>query len=465
MISVIISTYNRPERLRKAIESVKAQTFKDWELIIIHDGFVPPLIDSNKKIKFFSIEHFGNDTKPKNTGISVSAGEYIALLDDDNIFRPDHLQSLYNAIKDTDLDMVYGDRWIVDETKRIPDQIGITSEFNPSMLFIRNYIDTSDVLIRRDSLFKVGGFDERYKKYVDWNLWLRMVKAGMKFKRVPLLLTDYHLHDDMKSVKVQTEGDQKTGTNKPEWDPYNCEVELNCLGEKQKPRVAIFSLTYDRLEYTKKCFESLNKTAGYEFDHYVIDNGSKDGTYEWLLQQHGLGKIHRYIANIENNGISVASNQALKIIGNDYDIIIKVDNDCLFLTKGWLAKMVEIWQSNHMIALSCYVQGLRDNPGGAPRIGYGQIKGEMLGMTQHLGGICVFADATAYKDFKWDDTSFLHGFQDIEFSQHLLNKGFQMAYLENFFLEHVDGTEGQENKYPEYFKRRKEEKQTRYAKE
>ncbi len=523
MISVIITTHNgRKDKCKRAIESVLKQSYKDFELIVVDDASTDGTDEMviafhDKRITYLRrAENFGNDTRPKNEGILESKGEYISFLDSDNEYRTDHLQVLFNAIKDSEkIDVVYGDRMLIWDDNSNRPQIGIYSDYSPSLLFKRNYIDTSDALIKREALYKVGGFDERFNKYVDWNLWLRMSKAGLNFKHIPLIITDYHIHDQMKSATKKTENEKKfeewfgQANFLPDWKPitrkdptdfgaYDLEIELPYLGEKKEPRVAIFSLTYDRLDYTKKCFESLYKTAGYDFDHFVVDNGSQDGTVEYLKKAYPKkvikdGTVDKWhdnmviIENKENVGISKASNQAIEAITkggsadwestptpemgknhvsmsvhkNPYDIIVKVDNDALFETEGWLAKMVEIWKSNHRIALSCYVQGLRDNPGGAPRIGQGMIKDELIGMTKHLGGICHFVDASAYKDFRWDEHDFLHGLQDIEFSRYLLNQGYQMGYLENYFLSHIDGTEGQHEKYPEYFERRKKEKSTR----
>lgn len=464
MISVIISTYNRSERLRKAIESVVNQTFQEWELLVVDDAstddtsdVVHEYINQDSRINYLKrSENFGCDTGPKNDGIKESTGEYIAFLDDDNTFRPDHLQALYSALqKQPEAVLAYGDRWIIDESKELKPQVGLFSDFNPTLLMQRNYIDTSDVLVKREAIEYVGGFDERYKKYIDWNLWLRMVKAGYRFIHVPTVITDYNLHSDQKSLRLE----DSEGMNKPAWDPVDLEIRQGNLGTKPPmPKVAIFSITYDRVEYTKDCFKSLYDTALYPFDHYVVDNNSQDETVEHLKS---LGV--NLIANEDNKGISISSNQALDAIGDKYDIIMKVDNDCLFLTEGWLKKMVEIWESNHMLALSCYIQGLVDNPGGAPRIVYGNIQDELIGMTRHLGGICHFVSSKAYKDFRWDEDSPLHGVQDLEFSHYLLSQGYQMGYLENYFAEHIDGTEGQHNRYPDYFQRRKEEKVKSYA--
>lgn len=466
-VSVVISTYNRPEQLKKAIESVQNQTFKDFEIIVVVDGAGE--VSTPKEIKVIHVEHFGNDTFPKNTGILASQGEYIAFLDDDNTYRPDHLQLLVNELdRDPELTVAYGDRWLT-ETDQFPAQIGKYSDYTPGKLMVENYIDTSDVLIRREALLHVGGFDEEQKKYIDWNLWARMEKAGFKFKRVPIIITDYNIGKDSKSVTKLTENEKKFMANNPgefqnipDFDTVDCEIRLPYLGEIPEPRVAIFTLTYDRLELTKKSFESLSKTAGYPFHHFIIDNGSTDGTVKWLEEYEKHAGFTFVGANPVNKGISFGSNQAIKAITelDDYDIIVKVDNDAEFISEGWLKKMVDIWKTNHQIIMSCYVEGLKDNPGGAPRYHRGTIKGEPIGMTNHLGGVCVFADARAYKNFRWDEDDYLHSAQDLAFSQYVTTHGYAMAYLENYSLRHA--TAEMEAQYPEYYERRKTEKRTKY---
>jgi glycosyltransferase involved in cell wall biosynthesis len=466
-ISVITSTYKRKEKLLKAIRSVQAQTFPDWEMVIVADGpdeEVRQMVEElhDPKIRYFEIPHFGNHSRVKNKGIMESKGEYISFLDDDNAYRPDHLNVLYKAIQRENVDVVYGDRWLIDEEKQIPAQIGVFSDWDAVKIFQYNYIDTSDALIKREALFQLGGCDERYKKFCDWNLWIRMLKAGKKFKRIPLVITDYYLSTDSMSRYILDAKAQ----NAPAWSAVDVEIELPFLGKiPEPPKVAIFSLTYDRLEYTKQSFESLYKTADYPFDHYVFDNGSTDGTVKWLEKLNNPnGKLHVEYSS-DNKGISGASNLILERIHTlgDYQIIGKVDNDCIFQSSGWLAKIAELWRSNHRLALSCYVNGLRDNPGGAARIEYGTLKGELIGMTRHLGGICHFVDADGYKDFKWPEDDTLHGVQDLYFSNELLKRGFQMGYLENLYVSHGPlGTAQQEEDYKDYFERRKTEKTTTY---
>lgn len=469
-VSVILTTHHgRKDVCLQAIDSVLNQTYDDFELIVVddasHDGTAKAVksIKDPRLIYIKRDKNYGSDTKPKNEGILASTGEFLAFLDSDNQYRKDHLAVLVNQLENNPkIALVYGQRMVIDGEKK---NVGTTGEFDPARLMVQNYIDTSDVLVRREAIFDVGGFDQEQSKYIDWNLWVRLVKAGYDFLLVPMVLTDYYIRDDGKSKTKVTKREQeyieKTGkfVNLPDWNPIDCLIQLPYLGEIRKPKVAIFTLTHDRLEYSQKCFAAMKETAGYPYDHFIVDNGSEDGTREYLDEV--SGNVRCVTFNEKNLGISRASNQALDAIGNEYDIIMKVDNDCLFLNKGWLKAMIEVWKRNRRIALSCYIQGLKDNPGGAPRLVYGEIGTELIGMTRHLGGICHFVDAKAYQDFRWDEESFLHGMQDLEFSKYLLANGYQMGYLENWYAEHMDGTVGQHKKYPEYFERRKIEKTTK----
>lgn len=468
-VSVIITTHDgRMTKCKHAIESVLSQSFSDFELIVVDDASN----DGTKEmVKSFSDPRItyirrkvskGNQAYPKNDGIKASHGKYIAFLDSDNKYRPDHLRVLYNAMKNNPaVDVVYGDRMVRDEVNNTK-YIGIFSDFNPILLLERNFIDTSDSLIKREAIFYIGGWETRFKRFLDWNLYLRLCKAGYKFLRVPGVITDYYIHKNMISYQVENRGNPM----QPMWDPYDCEIQLPNLGSVVPPKVVIFTLTKDRLEYTKKSFETLYKTAQYPFVHVIVDNGSTDGTVKYLekeLKASGSCTAIHLIINGENKGISIASNQALDYIkDNNFDIVVKSDNDAFYETNGWLNKMVEIWGSNHLLALSCYITGLRDNPGGAPRLVYGEIKNELVGVTKHIGGINHFVDASAYGNFRWPEDETLHGFQDMELSLHLIKNDFQMSYLENYFCAHGDGTDAQEERYPEYFEKRKSEKQTIY---
>lgn len=475
-VSVVISTFNRPNKLREAIRSVLNQTFTDFELIVVDDCSPIDPVEvvsefGDRRINYIRLEkNSGSQAKPKNTGILASVGDYVAFLDDDNAYRLDHLAVLVNALDNNPtVSLVYGDRYMNFENDPTQNGIGIYHDHSPEVLMQRNYIDTSDFMVRREDLFDIGGWDERYKRMLDWNLVARLCKAGRMLLHVPIIITDYNIHKDGMLSDKPVDGEwfvMDLPNGQRTFSAVDVDIELPFLGNKEEPKVAIFTLTYNRLKYTKESFESLHNTAGYSFDHYIVDNGSTDGTVEYLK---GYAEKHnaKVIFNEDNKGISIASNQILKVIkdsGIKYQIIGKFDNDAYCKTEGWLKEMVNIWKSNHLIAQSCYISGLRDSAGGVPRYVYGKIKNQLVGMVKHLGGICCFTSAGIRLNFHLDENEPLHTMDDLFFSRYLRERGYQMLYLENFYINHgPEGTEAQATDFPEYFEKRKVEKTKAYG--
>lgn len=462
-ISVILTTYQRPYRLKRAVKSVIKQTFQDWELIIVDDfsndktkKICEKFVSKDSRIRYIErSSNFGQHTSPKNEGTKAAQADLVAYLDDDNEYLRDHLQVLYKHLGNNDI--VYGDRWLIDDSGKRKKQIGIANNFDAGLLAKMNYIDTSDVLVRKKCLDEVGGWDESLLKFADWNLWVRLAKAGYNFKRVPIIITDYHIHEGCNQFKSKSERDPTTGYLMPTFSPDNCNIYPNktLYGKRPQMKVAIYTLTMNRLDYTKRMYESM-KRAGHPFKWVVVDNGSTDGTVEWLD-----GKA-RTKFNKENVGISKGSNQALDLIGDDYSLIIKTDNDCEFLTDNWLKDIVDFYEKQRRFILSPRVEGLRDNPGGVPRTQYIYVGEHFLGLAPHLGGICCIAPSSIYEKFRWEEDDFLHGDQDYVFSQYAIKNGYMLAYLENIIVEHQEGTILQQKKYPDYFEARKKQKTTRY---
>lgn len=468
LVSVITATYKRNDLLKEAIESVLSQTITDFEYIIVDDACddsTKSLVESFKDKRLIYIQNKENPArthcKPLNEGIKISKGKYIAYLDDDNLWYPYHLEVLLNAVQAEDLDVVYCDMMVEQDGKL---SYGIQKDFDPQFLINRNFIDTSEILHKREMAFNVGGWDEEIPRFTDWNFCVRMAKWGAKFKRVPIAALKYRvISKDTQSGRTPVESwyDQMLGMYmfKPVgWDPAGCKIFVGNLGENEKetkPKVAIMTKTYERLDYTKRMWESLNASTSYPFDWFVYDQGSNDGTQDWLKEIEP-----RYVYLDERNvGITKADNHLLDRIFElgDYQIIIHVDNDCEFMTWGWLETLVDLWKRNHKLYVSPYPEGLVYNPGGAPRIGYSNIGPYPIEVTQHIGGFCAFCDASAYRDFRWTD-QFKHGNQDSEASLEFRKRDFMPCYLPLHRVMHMDTTLGQQVKYPEYFERRKIEK-------
>jgi glycosyltransferase involved in cell wall biosynthesis len=232
-VSVVISTYDRPGMLDKALRSVSEQTFTDYEVIVVDDcspdvGSMRAVLEewdatfSSKNIPFFAFrlgENSGYQCMPKNRGIEQARGDYIAYLDDDNTWRPDHLQACVDAIEaDFSTDMVYsrlcyhidqsgatahidddGNTRIDPIGKDLPEGDGEGHPWDPNLLSHRNYIDTSTILHSKGAYWRLVrdsgyGWDESLRRFGDWNLVWRWAVHGLTGKLVDKVTVDYNWH-------------------------------------------------------------------------------------------------------------------------------------------------------------------------------------------------------------------------------------------------------------------------------
>lgn len=219
-------------------------------------------------------------------------------------------------------------------------------------------------------------------------------------------------------------------------------------------KVAVLSLTRDRLDYTKHCFAKLRENAGIPFDHYILDQGSKDGTQEWLFEHAGDFKHVELLG--ENVGISRALNILLgAAVDHDYDIYVKFDNDCELVTPGTLKEAAEYvaWaeEEGTDLIVSPHIQGLNEPP---PY----DDDGEGLGFVGQLGGIFMAIPGWVFQEFRYDEQGNPKwGMDDVQLSQWFRNQGGRLAYLLDYPANHYQTTEGQKQTYPEYWERKKGE--------
>ena len=196
-ISVVISTYNRPELLQRALDSVLGQTFKDFEVIIVddHSDNSPniKLPDGENRVVAMRLPYnTGYLVRPRNIGMMIARGKYIAHLDDDNVYLPNHLEVLYEAITKNQADVVYGDRVYKSNNPNETRFMGKQSfPYILEQIEQGNYIDTSDIMHTIQAINDIGFFDIFWERKADWLLMVRFGKAGKKIVHVPKVITEY----------------------------------------------------------------------------------------------------------------------------------------------------------------------------------------------------------------------------------------------------------------------------------
>lgn len=208
MFSVIIPVYDRTWELREALDSLLAQSFRNFEIIIVTDATPPDTlaiveeyIRKDQRIRAFHyMANSGNACRGRNRGIIEARGEFVSFLDSDDLYYPDTLERVYRIFSEQQVDFVCGNAYfIVDGTRRAGDFVtGSISGGGPINMdrFLRgeNPIQTCTVHIRRDLLLKYGGFRIEQRYLEDLELWLRLAHYGCRFYYSPDLLAKYRFH-------------------------------------------------------------------------------------------------------------------------------------------------------------------------------------------------------------------------------------------------------------------------------
>lgn len=207
-VSVVLPTYRRVDMLQRAIGTVTAQTFQQWELIIVDDnGAGHPLqletaaaLERHRddpRIVYRVHEHNQGGGAARNTGIEHAHAEYVAFLDDDDAWYPQKLEWQLDCFERSpaEVGLVYGGFRSVkaDGSVRLrtPDSRGHTV----SQLLRRNTIGTTSlVMCRRSALEAIGGFDPRLRSRQDLDLFVRLAQR-YRFAYVDELLLDKFQHD------------------------------------------------------------------------------------------------------------------------------------------------------------------------------------------------------------------------------------------------------------------------------
>lgn len=225
--------------------------------------------------------------------------------------------------------------------------------------------------------------------------------------------------------------------------------------------IAVFTMTRDRLEFTKHCFKLLEEKAGHDYVHYVLDNGSTDGTQEWLKRYVAKSKCEvRHILCKENIGIPAAMNHLRQEIRKRTDVpfVIKMDNDCEIITDNLLAHIARVYNKqpiwNGKWCLSPKVGGIIRQPQRQRTTGWAGYK---IGVTDIIGGLFRVVPFDVFCAYEANETLPKARGTDGHFANWFLNQGGTMGYLEEMHVNHYLTTAGQANKYPEYFKRKRKE--------
>jgi glycosyltransferase involved in cell wall biosynthesis len=185
-ISVILRTFDRNEQLAEALESLAKQTCRNFEVVIVDmnkSGVSPVLKSFHQRlpqVRHLPIGKLLPTPEAMNQGICNAAADKIAILDDDNLYDPTHLEVLVEGLERTRADLVYTGvrRTTYTQTGQLSDVAIWHRPYNFTQLLFGNYIHTAGTAFWKRTWERLGGFDPRFPVYEDYEFLLRVGMTG-----------------------------------------------------------------------------------------------------------------------------------------------------------------------------------------------------------------------------------------------------------------------------------------------
>lgn len=208
LVSIIMPAWNVQEYIRQAIDSVLQQSYRRWELLVIDDGstdqtatYVQAYQEQDKRIRYVYQTNQGQSAA-RNRGVQMAEGEYVAFLDSDDYWLPDKLAVSLESALARQADLLFTGIYIRTENdKHLPDcqlpnsatlEKKYQGEEGLQLLLFRNRIATSTVVLKKEVLRAVGGFEGKLAE--DYRLWLRLLLSGYTLYGISDNLSVYRIH-------------------------------------------------------------------------------------------------------------------------------------------------------------------------------------------------------------------------------------------------------------------------------
>jgi len=333
--SVIMPTYNRKSCIARAIDSALAQTYSNFELIIVDDGSTDGtekfLRDkyateiSARKIRYRQKKNSGV-CKTRNVGLKMAKGDWIAYLDSDNELCAFHLEVFARAIMASPAYQNFYARQIYENARKI-----VGKPFDLRELMKANYIDLGVYVHRRSLIDELGAFDENMTRLVDWELIVRQTKKYVP-KYINTIVMLYNDSNDLPRVTNSA----KLKTNLDYFKLKHCNY----------PVVTTMITAYNHRPYLKRAIESALMQQG-EFVHEVIvaDDCSTDGTPQLLAELEKEYPGHFTILKTPKN-LGIAQNMRRCFATAKGKYIAVLEGDDYWITPWKLNRQVRFLSSN-----------------------------------------------------------------------------------------------------------------------
>ena len=494
LISFIIPTYNvSKELLEECLDSILKQSYTNFEVCIADDhSTLEETLDTlkkyekkDKRIHVTYRKENGMISVASNTALKSAKGEFIVLVDNDDVIEKDSLYYIVEALnKDKDIDFLYSDEDKIDFKGKYMEP-HFKPDYSPDTLMGVNYICHLSC-IRKSLVDKVGGFRKEYDGSQDYDLFLRITEETNKIYHIERIL--YHwrqtptstagylgnknyayiagkkaLEDALKRRKLKGEV-----LDNPRVSTYLIKYHHN------NPLVSIIIPMKDQAKISKRCFDSLYEKMKYKnFEIIIIDNGSKEQETIDMLKEYKEKHKNFKVKRIESEfNYSHLNNEAVKLAKGEY--LLFLNNDTEVIQEDFLDNMVGYASLNHVGCVGIkllYPDKLVQHAGVV--LGFGGVAGHIyVANSYHDNGLfgrlvmpynytavtaaCLLIKKEKFQSVNGFDENLKVALNDVDLNLKILQKGYYNVCLSNVEMLHYEsksrGYEASREKHERFLK-------------
>ena len=453
LVSIVMPTYNPQEDwLRPAIESVLGQVYENWELCIADDASTAPHVEQvldavrrapTRASRWCAAPENGGIAAASASALELATGEFVALLDHDDLLRPHALHRVVELLQsDPELDVVYSD-----EDMLLSDgQYGkpfFKPDWSPDLLLSVNYV-CHFLVLRRDLVERAGGFRPGFDGAQDHDLVLRATERARHIGHVPDVLYAwrqvpgsvalagdakmYAYEAGQRAVEEALVAARPVGPGDARRGPRAGTTYASTSSDN--PAVAIVIPTRDRVELLRGCIESIESHVDVpNWSITIVDNDSVDPETLAYLE----ATPHQVVRKPGHFNYSRLINEGRRHVDAPY--LLTVNNDVTVVTPDWIEALLEQAQRPEVGVVGgrlLYPDGRVQHEG----IGVGNIRGGYIAANldawwmgrvirdvSAVTGACQMVKTAVFDEVGGYDETLQVGFNDVDFCLRVQQRG------------------------------------------
>ena len=482
-ISIVTPTYETPvEFLKALLESVRGQTYDNWELCVADGGSRRPDVREvleeesrrDPRIKAVFLAHNQGIAGNSAAALALAGGDFVTFLDHDDTLAPFALFEVARAVNaDPDADVLYSDEDMIDvkDRRTLPQ---FKPDWSPEVLVCHNYICHLAVY-RRELLDRVGGLRPGFDGAQDFDLVLRATEQARKIVHIPKVLYHWRFHagssaGDVSAKMYAVEAGRKAlqehlnrrgvagaVTNGPFLCTYRTTYALAA-----RPLVSILIATRDQAAVLARCLDSLARSSYNPYEILLVENNSREPeTFAYYRRLEGRPEVRLLLWDRPFNYAAVNNYAASQAKG---EVLLFLNNDVEVINADWLERLLE-----HALRLEIGAVGAKlYYPDGKLQHG-GMILGVgAVGAHVHLGtargeagygnrlvsnqnysavtGACLMTRRCVFEEAGGFDEDFALAFNDTDLCLRIRQRGYRIVWTPWAELfHHESATRGHDN--------------------